>query len=300
MFYIGTGGTVRIEKFGVERWMDLYETRCAHNLAETCVESITLAELAELAGKRDFLTDLPAMKMTYGAIPGSDRLRLAIAGLYHSQCKTNVLVTPGAIGANALVYQTLVEPGDHVVVTTPAYQQHLAMPRCYGARTSVLPLREENGFLPDVAELRQLLTPATKLLVFTNPNNPTGALMNRALLEDIAALAGQHGTYILCDEVYRGLDDTGDTPSMADLYEWGISTGSMSKAFSLAGLRLGWIVTGMAGILENAITHRDYTTISVGMLDDYFAAVALEAADAVLARSRRITRENRRILANWA
>jgi aspartate/methionine/tyrosine aminotransferase len=126
--------------------------------------------------------------------------------------------------------------------------------------------------------------------------------MDREFLLKIIDIVAPSGAYILCVEVYRGLDGAGNgfTDSIADLYEKGISTGSMSKAFSLAGLRLGWIVTGMAGILENAITHRDYTTISVGMLDDYFAAVALEAADAVLARSRRITRENRRILANWA
>ena len=120
------------------------------------------------------------------------------------------------------------------------------------------------------------------------------------MLEDIAEIARAADAWILCDEVYRGLNQTGDTltASMADVYEKGIATGGMSKAFSLAGLRLGW-AAGPSEVIEAISVHRDYDTIAVGMINDHFAAMALVAKDRVLARSRAITRENLATLENW-
>ena len=292
---------MKIDEFGVERWMDLYENRCEWNLAETCVASMTLEELVTLAGKADFDKELRAMRLTYGAINGSERLRTVIAALFERQHPDNVLVTHGAIGANALIYQTLVEQGDHVIAVLPTYQQHQAIPKSLGAKVDLLRLREENAFLPDLDELRGMITPQTKLIALNNPNNPTGSLMDRDFLLRIVELAKECGAYILCDEVYRGLDGQGNgfTTSIADIYEKGISTGSMSKAYSLAGLRLGWIVTGLPDLLRAVLTHRDYNTISVGMLDDYFSALALENVGKVLERSHHITRTNRAILDAW-
>ncbi|MHB2167770.1 aminotransferase [Alsobacter sp. R-9] len=292
---------MRIEPFGVEIWMNAYETRCELNLAETCVESLTIGALLALAGRNhDDLSELLALKMTYGAIEGSDRLRDAIAALYERQHRHSVIVAHGTAGANALVHQALVSAGDRVVAAVPTYQQHVSIPESLGADMRLLRLREENGFMPDLDELRALATPGTRLIAFTNPNNPTGALMDRPMLEAIAAIARDAGAYVLADEVYRGTDQEGGgmTASMADLYEKGISTAGMSKAFSLAGLRLGW-VAGPREVLEAVSIHRDYNTISVGMLDDHFATLALENRDAVLARSRAITRGNLALLSEW-
>lgn len=226
---------MRIEPFGVEMWMNEYETRCAYNLAETCVESLTVAQLLDIVGAREvFSDDLLSMHLTYGAIEGSQRLRTAIAALYSRQGPADVLVTHGAIGANALVHQALVEPGDRVVALVPTYQQHYSIPASIGADVRLLRLREENGFLPDLDELRALVGTHAKLIAFSNPNNPTGSLMDEAMLGQITEIARQSGAYILADEVYRGLNQqgSGTTASIADIYEAGISTGSMSKAFS--------------------------------------------------------------------
>ncbi len=107
---------MKIRDFGVEIWMNAYETRCELNLAETCVESLTVAELLEMADKTDsILSELLPLKLTYGAIEGSDRLRDLVAGLYDRQARENVVITHGAIGANALVHETLVGPGDRVM-----------------------------------------------------------------------------------------------------------------------------------------------------------------------------------------
>jgi aspartate/methionine/tyrosine aminotransferase len=292
---------MKIAEFEVERWMDLYENRCRYNLAETCVQSLRVDELLALSGKgAELFDELKSLKLTYGAIQGTERLRSLIAGLYATKSRDQVLITHGAAGANALVYETLVEPGDQIVSFTPAYQQHVSIAESYGAEVRQLRLREENGFLPDLDELRRLMTARTRLIVLSNPNNPTGSLMDRAALEAIARIAADWGAYVLGDEVYRGSDQEGDgyTASIADLYERGISTGSMSKAYSLAGLRLGWIVAREA-LLREVGTHRDYNTISVGMIDDFLASLALENRAALLRRNHAIVRGNLALLDAW-
>ena len=292
---------MKIKPFGVEIWMNEFENHCEYNLAETCVASLTMEQLLELSGKNaDILTDLLPMKLTYGAIQGSDRLRDAICTLYTRQTRDNIVVTHGAIGANALVHETLVEPGDHVISVRPTYQQHYSIPESYGARVDILQLRPENGFLPDLGEFASLIRPETKLIAINNPNNPTGALMDAGYLNQFIDIARQSQAYILCDEVYRGTAQTGDgfSPAIADLYERGISVAGMSKTFSLAGLRLGWIAAAPE-VMEAVSIHRDYNTISVGMLDDYFAALALESKTRILARSHAITRQNLQILDDW-
>ncbi|MFF7411996.1 aminotransferase [Streptomyces lydicus] len=292
---------MKIREFAVEQWMNEHEETCRYNLAETCVRSLTTGELLDLSGRRaEVLAELDATPLTYGPIPGSPRLRALVADLYSTQGPDNVLITHGAIGANALVHSTLVEPGDHVVAVVPTYQQHYSIPAGFGARVDHLQLREENGWLPDLDELDRLVTSDTKLVAVNNPNNPTGALIDESGLARIAKIADRVGAWVLCDEVYRGVDQTGDgfTTSIADLYERGISTGSMSKPFSLAGLRLGWIV-GPTGLLQAVATHRDYTTISVGRVDDLLACVALENKDAILTRSHQITRTNLAVLDAW-
>jgi aspartate/methionine/tyrosine aminotransferase len=290
-----------IRPFGVEMWMNEFETKCDLNLAETCVESITLGELFAMAGVQDSILDqISAMKMTYGAIEGSDRLRDAIASLYDHQSRDTILTTHGTIGANSLVHQTLVARGDHVISVIPTYQQHYSIPESIGAEIELLHLRAEQDFLPDLDALRAMVRPDTKLIAINNPNNPTGALMDRAMLEQIVEIARSVDAWLLCDEVYRGTDQTGDgmTAAVADLYEKGISTAGMSKAFSLAGLRVGWIA-GPKDMLHNVMIHRDYNTISVGQLDELLAALALENRDKILARAQEITRKNLQIVEDW-
>ena len=290
-----------IEPFKVEIWMNEWETRCTYNLAETCVASITVEELLGLSGgSPDDLSGLLSMKLTYGDIEGSPRLRTAIANLYTNQCAENITVTHGTIAANMLVHKAIVEPGDHVLSVVPTYQQHYSIPKSIQADVTTLALREEDGFLPNLEALKASVKPNTKLIAFTNPNNPTGALIERPMLEDMVDIADSVGAYLLCDEVYRGTAQVGDgmSPSIADLYAKGISTAGMSKVFSLAGLRVGWVIAPQE-VREQVLIHRDYDTISVGMINDHFAAIALEHADKVLARSHEITRGNLALLEAW-
>jgi aspartate/methionine/tyrosine aminotransferase len=292
---------MHIEPFKVEIWMNEWETQCDHNLAETCVESITVDELLKLSGRNDTsLAELLPMKMTYGDIEGSMRLRQAVCELYEGQEAENITITHGTIGANMLVHRTLVSRDDHVVSIVPTYQQHYSIPESIGADVELLQLEAEDGFLPDLNKLRSMVTENTRMIALTNPNNPTGALIDRPMLEEIASIARASNAWILCDEVYRGTaqDGNGMSSSIADIYEKGISTASMSKAFSLAGLRLGWIAAPKE-LHEAIMIQRDYDTISVGMINDHLSAMALENKEAILERSHTITRGNLKILDDW-
>ena len=293
---------MKIAPFLVEEWMNAYETGARYNIAETCVDSVSLDELFELTGgnKEDFLKDFCAQRLTYGDIWGSEALRSGISKLYHTIKADEVVLTHGAAGANHHVFCSLISAGDRVVSIMPTYQQLYSIPASIGADVAIMHLKQENDYLPDLDELRALVTPETKMICINNPNNPTGALMSREQLEEIVEIARGVGAYILCDEVYRHLTQEDSwSESIADFYEKGISVSSMSKVFSLAGLRLGWIATRDKDALRALVSHRDYDLISGGMIDEAIAALALKHSDKMLARSRAIVRENLAILDNW-
>jgi aspartate/methionine/tyrosine aminotransferase len=293
---------VHIEPFLVEQWMNAHETTATWNIAETCVDSVTLDELLELAGDDGaLLRGLGERRLGYGDIPGSLPLRSAVAALYgDGVTPDHVLTAHGAIGANFLALYALTEPGRRAVCVLPTYQQLYAVPASLGADLQLLRLREEDGYQPDLDELRALATGDTSVIVLNNPNNPTGALIEEPALRDIVAIARECGAWLFCDEVYRKLEhEPGATaPSVVDLYEKGVSSGSMSKSYSLAGLRMGW-VAGPSEVIERCLDVRDYTTISGGVLDDELAAVALEHIDEVLERNLAIVRHNAAILDEW-
>lgn len=293
---------MKIKPFAVEEWMNRYEEGAKYNIAETCVDSISVDELFALTGedKQAFLDAFCARRLTYGDIFGAPAFKEGVSGLYRTIRPEEIVTTHGAAGASHHVFYSLVEPGDRVVSIMPTYQQLYSIPESYGADVQLLHLKQENDYLPDLQELRQLVTPGTKMICINNPNNPTGALMSRELLEEIVAIARSVGAYILCDEVYRHLSQSDVwSESIADLYEKGISLGSMSKVFSLAGLRLGWIATHDEAALASMLSHRDYNLISCGLFDEALAGLALKHKDVLLQRSQKIVRENLAILDAW-
>lgn len=290
---------MQIDIFKVEEWFNKYEKDAVYDLADTCVESLSIDELLKLSGKN--ADEVFAKKLNYGAIHGSDRLKKGIAGLYEKQNAENITVTHGAIGANQLVMLSLIERGDKVVSIVPTYQQHYSIPKSIGAGVKLVFLKEENNWLPDLEELERVVGCDTKIICMNNPNNPTGAVIPDEMLKKIVEIAEKSDAYILCDEVYRGLNHTGNpfSASIADIYEKGISTGSMSKTFSLAGLRLGW-VCAKPEIIDIINHQREYNTISVGILDDYFASIALENKDKIIRRNLEKLNTGKKILLDWA
>lgn len=293
---------MKIKPFAVEEWMNAWEVGAKYNIAETCVDSISMNDLFELTGedKTEFLNRLCARRLSYGDIEGLPEFRKGVCGLYKTLNIENIVPTHGASGANHHVFYSLISPGDRVVSIMPTYQQLYSIPESYGADVQILHLSKENNYLPDLEKLRRLVTPETKMICINNPNNPTGALMSEQLLREIVEIARSADAWILCDEVYRHLSqEDGWCPSIVDLYKKGISVSSMSKVFSLAGLRLGWIATHDMSVVKSCLSHRDYNLVSCGVFDEMLAAAALKHRDKLLERSRKIVRENLQILDDW-
>lgn len=293
---------MRIKTFKVEQWMNEYENDAKYNLAETCVDSLTLRELLQLAGKdpEEYMASLVDTRMTYSHIFGSPNLLKGIASLYMDIKPEQIIPTHGAIGANHQVITTLLDPKDSMISVAPTYQQHYSIPESIGAEVNILQLYPENNFLPDPAVLKSMVKPSTKLITINNPNNPTGSFIPEEMLKAIVEIAKSVDAYVLSDEVYRGIsEDDSYMPSIVDFYEKGISVGSMSKTFSLAGLRLGWIVSKDKDVIGLCRERRDYDTISCGVLDDILASLALENKNAILKRNRKIVIDNRKLLDQW-
>ncbi|RYC56944.1 hypothetical protein CHU98_g9263 [Xylaria longipes] len=312
---------VKIPAFEVEQWMDAYEnTPGILNIGETCACSISISQLAEFHSQSKDGSAPPVVDfsrpMTYGAIRGSDELRRNIAALYPEErgegsnehasgalAPEDVIVTPGAIAANHLVFYSLVGPGDHVVCVFPTYQQLYTIPETLGAEVTLWKLKAEDQYVPDVSELEKLIKKNTKMIVINNPNNPTGATTPRAVLAKIIEIARKHDIIVFSDEVYRplfhGLAKSDTPPSALSLdYQKVVVTSSMSKAWALAGIRLGWMASRDKSIIEQLVAARDYTTISVSQLDDQVARYALSAdvRPALLGRNVELARTNLALL----
>ena len=293
---------MKIKTFKVERWMNDYEDDAVYNLGETCIDSLRMGELLDLCGvsRDDFFAKLADTRLTYSHIFGSPDFLKGVAGLYENIKPECVIPTHGAVGANNQIIHTLIEPDDNMVCVMPTYQQHYSIPESIGAEVRILQLRPENQFLPDIEELKSLVDENTKMITFNNPDNPTGSWIPRASMEEMVEVARSVGAYVLCDEVYRGISEDGSyMHSIVDLYEKGISVGSMSKIFSLAGLRMGWIAPRDEEVVHMVHERRDYDTISCGVIDDMLASLALANKDKIFARNREILLKNRAILDRW-
>ena len=286
---------MKISQFKIEEWMNKYEGSAKYDLMTTCIKPLAINELCETLP-----FDILNKKLDYGDITGSNRLKNEITKLYSNMEMKNITVTHGTIGANQLVFLSLLDNGDEVVSIVPTYQQHYSIPKSIGANVKLFFLKEENNWLPDIEELKKNVTKKTKLICLNNPNNPTGAVIPDEMLIEIAEIAQKNNVWILSDEVYRGLNFSGNhySQSIADIYEKGISTGSMSKTYSLPGLRVGWIAA-KEELIDDINRQRQYNTISVSIIDEYFAALALENKKWIAERNFEILNEGLTILKNW-
>ncbi len=285
---------MKIKEFSVETYMTNHENDCLYNLSDTCVDSLSIADL------NVDIDILMTMKMDYGPIVGSHRLKKGILSLYETGCDDHITITHGAINANELVMMALLEPGDHVIAMTPSYQQMYEFPQSIGCLVSMIELQEENNWIPTINDFKQVINEHTKLICLTSPNNPTGTTFDKKQMLELIHLAKQYDCYILVDEIYRGVNTQTKalTPSFSDYYDKAIITSSLSKVFSFAGLRLGWI-KGPKDIIDIINYRRDYHIVSSGPLDDYLGSLVLENKDKILQRSMAICDKNKAYIRKW-
>jgi len=287
------------EPFAMERWQSTWENRVRYNLSESGVHPLSVAELATLAGRR--LDDLADHRLGYPQSNGSEPLRTAIAALYPGAKADNVLVTNGSAEANFCACWQLIQPGDRVAIVLPTYMQTWGLARTFGAQIAPIWLREEAGWQPDPAEIDVAIAPGTRLVVVTNPNNPTGAVLAEPLLGRIVQRAAAAGAWLLSDEVYQGAErELGVTPSLWGRTERVLVTNGLSKAYGLPGLRIGWCVAPPALVAE-LWARKDYTTIGPSVVSDWLATQALAPGvrDQILERTRSILRANWPVLERW-
>jgi len=288
------------QPFLMERMMSLFEQDVDYNLSESGVHPVTLVEL--IGEDPQTLDNLLATLLNYPHVNGIPELRQNIAGLYHQAGPDNVLVTVGAAEANYIAIRTLLSAGDEIVVMLPNYMQIWGIAKNHGLALKTFQLLEEQGWAPDLAQLKDTVTSQTRLIAVCNPNNPTGRALTEAEMDAIVAIAEPVGAWILSDEVYSGAERTSDrqTPSFFGRYDKVVATGSMSKAYGLPGLRLGWAV-GPAWIMNDIWARHEYVTISATMLSNQLAAIALspEVRPRLLARTREYIRRGYPVLKSW-
>lgn len=290
---------MRYAPFEMERWQSTYEHRVRINLSESGVHPLTVDELIALSG-RDL--DLGATRLGYGQSNGSDELRALVAGQYAGATDASVLVTVGGAEANFTCFWHLLEQQGSAAIVLPTYGQVPGLLQSFGSRLTPVHLMESEGWQPDLDALESALRAGAGFVLVTNPNNPTGAALTPASMGAIGELTARHGAWILADEVYAGAEasDGPPTPSFWGVHDRVLVTNSLSKAYGLPGLRLGWIM-GPEALIAELWGRTDYTTICPAALSDRLACVALEPGtrERIRERTRRIVRANLGVLEDW-
>ena len=288
------------QPFEMERWQSTWENRVRFNLSESGVHPLSTTEFLALTGGA--ADGILGRRLGYPQSNGTEPLRAAIAALYSGATTEHVLVTSGSAEANFINCWRLLEPGAQVAIVMPTYMQTWGLARNFGATVREIPLHEERGWQPDPAEIDAAIATGTRLVVVTNPNNPTGAVMAPELADRIAARADAVGAWLLADEVYQGAERAGGqpTPSFWGKGERVIVVNGLSKAYGLPGLRIGWCVASPAHVAE-LWARKDYTTIGPTVMSDALATLALQPSvrPRIFERTRGILRVNWTLTEEW-
>ncbi|MHA1805470.1 MAG: aminotransferase class I/II-fold pyridoxal phosphate-dependent enzyme [Promethearchaeota archaeon] len=288
---------MKIEEFKLERTQSLWENLVKYNLTESGIHPCSLREILN----DDEIEELLNLPLGYGQTNGSIELREIISSLYPGANLDNILITNGSAEANFLVAWCLLEPGDEMIFMLPNYMQLHGLARSFGITVKPFHLKEELDWQPEFKEIEPLLSPRTKLISLCNPNNPTGAVLNEKSMEFIVDIAKKADIWLYVDEIYRGAElIEKETPSFWGLYDKVIVNGGLSKAYSLQGLRLGWLV-GPKNEIEKLWSYSDYTTITTGLISQFVASRVLQSPlrEKILSRNREMLKENLKIMKKW-
>lgn len=288
---------MRISPFRLERYFARYEFTAPYLLCCSDCESISVGDL--LAMEEDSLAALQDLWLGYTESQGHPLLRERIADLYQGIDAAQILVHSGAEEAIFTLMNVLLRPGDQAIVHSPCYQSLFEVAHAIGCEVTRWQAREEAEWSLDPGWLEKNLRPNTRLVVINCPHNPTGYLMPRAEFEALVALSQKHGFILFSDEVYRLLeyDPEDRLPALCELDDNGVSLGVMSKSFGLAGLRIGWVATRNAGLLQDLAAFKDYTTICNSAPSELLATIALKHKERIVARNLDLIRTNLRALA---
>jgi aspartate/methionine/tyrosine aminotransferase len=285
--------------FELERQMSLWENTVQYNLSESGVHPLSLQELVDDPQE---LERILTGGLNYPQTNGTPALRQRIADLYPGATPEQVLVTTGAAQANFTTLLSLLDPGDQVLVMLPNYMQIWGLAQNLGLDLRTFSLKEDSAWRIDPDELRAAVTPHTRLIAVCNPNNPSGHILSAEEMDWVVQAAQSCGAWLLADEVYAGAERLQEeiTPSFWGRYEHVLAIGSLSKAYGLPGLRLGWVVAPPQTINE-LWARQDYITISNTWLANQLGEYALRPAvrSRLIARTRHLIRDGYTNFGAW-
>jgi aspartate/methionine/tyrosine aminotransferase len=282
----------------MERMQSTWENLVEYDMSESGVRPLTLRELVDMGFDLDTFLDQP---LGYSQSNGTIELRERIAAMYPGATIDQVEVTNGTSEANYLIALSQLRPGDQVAMEVPNYMQMPGVARSLGAAVRTFALRQEAGWEPDWDAFDRAVTPETRLLYLSNPNNPTGSVLAHAAMQRIADRCARTDTWILADEVYLGAEiDGARTRSFWGLSDRVVVTSGLSKAYGIPGVRIGWLV-GPRELVADCWTQHDYLTIGPNKMSDRLAHVAVEAEtrEKCYERTRAILRQNLPIARDW-
>jgi aspartate/methionine/tyrosine aminotransferase len=282
--------------FALEVYFSKWEFAAKYNMAGSDGENMTLAELLVLAGPEDRAA-FESLSLGYTETFGAPALRAEIAQTYDTVGPEHLLCFAGAEEGIYVAMKVLLNPGDHAVVITPNYQAAETVPLSICEVTGV-PLDIEHDWDLDVDLLRAALRPNTKLISINFPNNPTGKIIPRAVFDAIVEICRSRGIWLFSDEVYRLIerDPALRLPQAVDAYERGVSLNVMSKAYGLAGLRIGWLACKDRATLVRFEHYKHFLSICNSAPSEVLARIALKARQKILDRNRKVIRANLAVL----
>jgi aspartate/methionine/tyrosine aminotransferase len=289
---------MRIETFAMERMQSTWENLVDYDMSESGVRPLTLRELTAMGFDLDAFLDQP---LGYSQSNGTIELRERVAAIYPGATIEQVEVTNGTSEANFLIALSQISAGDHVAMEIPNYMQMWGVARSFGADVKTFRLRTEAGWEPDWDEFERAVTPRTRLLYLSNPNNPTGSVLSDTAMRRIVDRCEQTGTWLLSDEVYLGAEiNRPRTQSFWGMSDRVIVTSGLSKAYGIPGVRIGWLV-GPVSVVAECWSQHDYVTIGPNKLSDRVARVAVEPGnrERCYARTAEILRHNVPIVREW-
>jgi aspartate/methionine/tyrosine aminotransferase len=278
----------------VEQFFGEWDARVEYIACASDVDGLSMRELLELADP-EAMAMWEGLDLGYTDTLGHPLLREAIIEQYTGMTAGEVTVCGGgAAEAIFLLANVLLEPGDHALVTWPAFESLFRIAPTLGATVTPLELDADGGWRLDLDAVRQALRPNTRALFVNFPNNPTGALPSRDEFDQLLALAREAGVTVVSDEVYRGLEHDPDTrlPAACDLDDRAVSIGVMSKAYGFAGLRIGWLATRDERVTAAARRLKDYTTVCASAPAEILSLIALRAGPRLIERGREIILKN--------
>lgn len=290
---------MKIPVFEMERMQSTWENLVEYDMSESGVRPVTLRALVEMGLDLDAVLDMP---LGYSQSNGTIPLRERLAAIYPGATVNHIEVTNGTSEANYLVALALLQPGDEMAMELPNYMQLWGVPESLQAKVRPFHLRADRGWEPDWDEFERAVTPRTRLLYLSNPNNPSGAVLPDAAMRRIVERCESTGTILLADEVYLGAEIDGErTRSFWGMSDRVVVTSGLSKAYGIPGVRIGWIV-GPPQLIETCWSQHDYLTIGPNKLSDMVArvAVAPDNREKLYARTRAILGENLPIIERWA